>query len=98
MSTREIIEEHDEAFWNRNGKKVCRCGFVYTDGFGSVFMIDHISEKVEDYIREREFRVLLEARNRMARSWPGALDEFEACEVADWLENMAYKIKDVSNE
>lgn len=98
MSTREIIEEHDEAFWNQEGQKVCQCGFVYTEGFGSKFMLDHIAGKVEDYIREREFMVLLEARDRMVSSWPGALDDFEAGEVCDWLENMAYEIKDASNE
>ena len=44
-----------------------------------------------------EAAVLLKARDRMAKHWPLALDEFEAGEVCDWLELEVDKLKESTN-
>lgn len=48
---REILESHNEAYWNQQGLKVCFCGHVYTDGYGSSFMIDHVAEVLDEYMQ-----------------------------------------------
>lgn len=85
MTIQEILVAHDEAHWNQQGRKVCQCGHEYTEGYGSVYMIKHIAEVLEQHMQEREAQLRQLVRDMTD---PGAcwFDHHGGCQEHGYLD------------
>lgn len=85
MSIQEILEAHDEAYWDQQGHKVCACGHEYTDGYGSGFMLDHVAQVIEQHMQE-QYAVKLErlAENVLKMGGPVGPQQ-----TSEWLASRA---------
>ena len=81
MSTRKILEAHDEAYWDRQGIKVCACGHAYTEGYGSVFMIAHIADELDKYVQGKCAEALNEYADTLGYRISGAKIKYGQCHV-----------------
>ncbi|MGP9033656.1 hypothetical protein ACT17S_11360 [Glutamicibacter mysorens] len=101
MTILEVLEAHTvKRPWSEASRMRCKCGeVVIAETEGQLYSLHraHLAEVLDKHMQEREAAVLLKARDRMAKHWPLALDEFEAGEVCDWLEHEADKIKEAPN-
>lgn len=68
-TTQEILLAHDESFWDERGVKVCQCGYEYTEGYGSIYMIRHVAEVLDKHVRIRETQAQVSVLSGVASAW-----------------------------
>lgn len=98
MTIQEILEDHLLVKGVRGLETLCICGWHTAQRLRPEDLHrSHLAEVLDKHMQDREAAVLLKARDRMAKHWPLALDEFEAGEVCDWLELEVDKLKESTN-